>query len=412
MPVKNFLPVSIIAVVITFSSCNNNALSGDSTDSNDTSKVLSVETKPANSDYKPAFKGQTRIDAVKTTTPYKVEKIATGMGRPWAVVPMPDGRLLVTIKTGTMEIHAADGALQKSISGFPEVDDAGQGGMLDVALDPDFTKNKTIYWSFSEKNGDGNLMAVAKGQLSSDETSVLNPTVIFRATPALDSKLHFGSRIVFDKSGNMFVSTGERSILEGRKQAQWLNSRLGKIFKITKEGKAAPGNPFLNQKDAMPEIYAYGVRNVQGLDLHPVTGELWEAELGPRGGDELNLIKPGKNYGWPTITYGLEYSGKKVGDGIQQKGGLEQPVYYWDPVLSPSGMAFYSGNAIPEWNNNLFIGGLSGAHIARLVIDNNKVTGEERLLEDKKERFRDIACYNEMLYAITDSGNMYRISKE
>ena len=255
-------------------------------------------------------------------------------------------------------------------------------------------------------------MSVAKGQLNEAAAKVDNPIVIFRATPALRGSLHFGSRLVFDKDGHLFVSTGERSILEGRKQAQWLNSGLGKIFKITKDGKPAPGNPFLNQKDAMPEIYAYRIRNAQSLDLHPVTGELWEAEFGPRGGDELNLIKAGKNYGWPTITYGLEYSGTQVGDGVQQKAGMEQPVYYWDPVLSPSGMVFYRGNAIPEWKNNLFIGGLNSEHIARLVIENGKVVGEERILHDLRERFRDVAYSNNMLYAVTDGGNLYRISKK
>jgi glucose/arabinose dehydrogenase len=283
--------------------------------------------------------------------------------------------------------------------------------LLDVAPDPAFAQNKIIYWSFSEEYDNGNLMAVAKGKLSADETTIQNPVVIFRATPALNSSLHFGSRILFDSKGNLFASTGERSILEGRKQAQLLNSHLGKIFRITKEGKAAPGNPFLNNKDAMPEIYAYGIRNPQSLAINPATGELWEAEFGPRGGDELNIIKAGKNYGWPTITYGIEYSGGRVGDGIQQKAGMEQPVYYWDPVISPSGMTFYDGNAIPEWKNNLFIGGLSG-HIIRIVIAHNKVIGEERLMEDKHERIRDIACINGMLYVVTDSGNMFRISKK
>jgi len=374
--------------------------------------IAPVETKRPNADYSPARNGQTRVNGVKTKTPYKYDKIATRLGRPWAVIPLPDGRLLITEKTGYMQIHDANGALIKKITGFPEVDDDGQGGMLDVALDPDFAKNKTIYWSFSERYGGGNLMAVAKGQLNEAAAKVDDPKVIFRATPALRGGLHFGSRLVFDKDGNLFVSTGERSILEGRKQAQWLNSGLGKIFKITKEGKPAPGNPFINQKDAMPEIYAYGIRNAQGLDLHPVTGELWENEFGPRGGDELNVIKAGKNYGWPTITYGLEYSGTQVGDGIQQKEGMEQPIYYWDPVLSPSGMVFYRGNAIPEWKNNLFIGGLSSEHIARLVIENGRVVGEERILADLRERFRDVAYSNNMLYAVTDGGNLYRISKK
>jgi glucose/arabinose dehydrogenase len=281
-----------------------------------------------------------------------------------------------------------------------------------VALDPAYASNKMIYWSYSERQSGGNLMAVAKGKLNEAGSTVDNAVVIFRATPALGSTLHFGSRLVFDKDGNLFVSTGERSILEGRKQAQWMNSGLGKIFKITKDGNPAPGNPFLNQPNTMPEIYAYGIRNAQSLDLHPVTGELWEAEFGPRGGDEVNIIKAGKNYGWPTITYGIEYGGGKVGDGIQQKDGMEQPVYYWDPVLSPSGMVFYRGKTIPEWENNLFIGGLNSNHIARLVIRNNKVVGEERILANLGERFRDVAYHDGMLYAVTDGGSLYRISKK
>ena len=371
-----------------------------------------VETQNPNSDYKPAKAGQTRAAGVKTKTAYKVDKIAEKLGSPWAVVPLPDGRLLITEKRGSMQIFDANGILVKKITGFPEVNSSNQGGMLDVALDPNFNKNKMIYWSYAEKNDDGNLMAVAKGELNEAQSKINNPVVIFRATPALKSTLHYGSRLVFDKDGNLFVSTGERSIPEGRKQAQWLNCGLGKIFKITKDGKPAPGNPFIDQKDAMPEIFAYGIRNAQSLDFHPATGELWEAEFGPKGGDEVNIIKAGKNYGWPTLTYGLEYSGEKVGDGIQQKEGMEQPIYYWDPVLSPGGMTFYKGNAIPEWKNNLFIGGLSSMHIARLVIENNKVVGEERLLEDKKERFRDVAYFNGMLYAVTDAGNLYRISKK
>ncbi len=365
-----------------------------------------------NADYKSAFEGQTRIKKVITSTPYKVDKIAEKLGRPWGIIPLPDGRLMITEKSGFITIHSADGALLKKVTGFPAVEANGQGGLLDVALDPGFIQNKTIYWSFSKKVGDANLTAVGKGQISADETTIENPVVIFEATPALKSDAHFGSRLIFDKEGNLFVSAGERSILEGRKQAQLLSAGLGKIFKITKEGKPAPGNPFLNQAGAMPEIYSYGQRNPQGLDINPVTGDLWETEFGPRGGDEVNIIKAGKNYGWPVIGYGIEYDGKKIGDSIQQKEGMEQPVYYWDPVVSPSGIAFYNSDVIPEWKNNLFIACLSSQHIDRLVIENNKIVGEESLLLDLKERFRDVAQSNGKLYAITDGGNLYVVAKK
>src|SRR5690606_10005416 len=243
--------------------------------------------------------------------------------------------------------------------------------------DPAFDNNRLVYWSFSEDTPQGTLTAVAKGRLADDEKTVEKAQVIYRATPAHKSNLHYGSRILFDKTGNIIVSTGERSDIVTRPQAQDLNSALGKILRITPDGKPAPGNPFEGRSDARAEIYSYGHRNVQGLAFHPVTGDLWENEFGPRGGDELNRIEPGKNYGWPTITYGIEYNGNKIGDVIQQQEGMEQPIYYWDPVISPSGMTFFAGNSIPEWENNLFIGALSGVHIARLVIEDNKVIGEE-----------------------------------
>ena len=261
--------------------------------------------------------------------------------------------------------------------------------------------------------GNGNLTAVAKGRLSDDERSIQHAQVIFRAEPAYDGDKHFGSRLVFDRDGYLFVSTGERSDLATRPQAQQLNSALGKVLRITTDGKPAPGNPFIGKENVLPEIYSYGHRNVQGLALHPETGELWESEMGPRGGDELNRIEPGKNYGWATITYGIEYSGEKVGEGITQKEGMEQPVYYWDPVLSPSGITFYSGKSIPEWKNNIFLAGLSSNHIARLILQNNRVTGEERLLADEHQRFRDVTQgKDDALYAITDEGRLYKIGKK
>lgn len=270
-----------------------------------------------------------------------------------------------------------------------------------------------VYWTFSEKSNQGNLTAVAKGRLANSELTIENATVIYRATPAYDGVLHYGSRLLFDTTGNIIFSTGERSDMETRPQAQFLNSSLGKIIRITTDGKPAPGNPFVTNPNARPELYSYGHRNVQGLALHPITGELWESEFGPRGGDEVNRIIAGKNYGWPTITYGIEYDGKTIGEGKTQMQGMEQPIYYWDPVASPSGMTFYSGKTIPEWENNLFIGGLSSQHIIRLVIENNKVTGEERLLADEGERFRDVTQGKDgALYAITDGGKLYRITKK
>jgi glucose/arabinose dehydrogenase len=249
--------------------------------------------------------------------------------------------------------------------------------------------------------------------LSADEKQVENAKVIYRATPAYNGNLHYGGRLLIDPSGNLIISTGERSDLATRPQAQQLNSALGKIIRVTKEGQPAPGNPFIGKEGVRPELYSYGHRNVQGLAFHPQTGDLWESEMGPRGGDEVNRIQPGHNYGWPVIGYGLEYSGQKVGEGITQKDGMEQPVYYWDPVLSPSGITFYTGDQIPEWKNNLFVAGLNSSHIARLVIQNNKVTGEERLLANEGQRFRDVAEGKDgALYAITDEGRLYKVTKK
>lgn len=370
----------------------------------------SREEKP-NTNYKPAFARQTRITQIKTTTPYQVEIINRSLGRPWGIINLPDGIFLITEKTGFMNVVSADGKNITKIEGFPKVDSKGQGGMLDVALDPDFKTNNTIFFSFSEPYGDGNLTSVAKGKLSADLKNISEVKVIFRATPSYDGDKHYGSRLVFDKDGNLFVSTGERSDKQTRVYAQKTDNYLGKILKITKDGKPAPGNPFIGKSAYKPEIYAFGIRNPQGLALDE-KGQLWDIEMGPRGGDEINLIKPGKNYGWGDVTYGIEYNGDKINNGTTQKAGTEQPVYYWDPVVSPSGVAFYTGN-IAEWKNNLFIGCLSGEHINRIVLKDNKVVGEERLLLDQKERFRDVLNGNDgNLYAITDSGKLYRISKK
>ncbi|RXK86025.1 PQQ-dependent sugar dehydrogenase [Filimonas effusa] len=373
----------------------------------------SVETKSPNSDYKPAFQGQTRINAVSTKTPYKFEVLTSSLQSPWGITQLPDGRFLITEKRGNMRIVTAAGVIGEAIAGVPQVNSGGQGGLMGICLDPHFAENRMVYWAFSEKTATGNQTAVAKGKLSADEKSLEGVTVIFRATPAFGSVLHYGGRVMFSKEGYLLVTTGERSDLVSRPQAQQLNSALGKVIRITADGKPAPGNPFANNQNARPEIYSYGHRNVQGIAIHPATGDIWETEFGPRGGDELNRIEAGKDYGWPAITYGIEYRGTKVGEGIQQKQGMEQPVYYWDPVISPSGITFYSGKDMPEWNNNLFIACLSGMHICRLVIENNKVVGEERLLSEEYQRFRDLKQgADNALYAITDQGRLYRISKK
>ncbi|HUP10783.1 MAG TPA: PQQ-dependent sugar dehydrogenase [Niastella sp.] len=414
---NKILPGFLISMVVLLIACSSNKQNGDNSvsvtsEQTDTTKKP-VETKSPNTNYSPAFKGQTRIGGVRTTTPYESKILSDALNKPWGITSLPDGRFLITEKEGTMRIAASTGNVSEQITGLPKVNAAGQGGLLGVTTDPAFSANKIVYWVFSENTPQGNCTSVAKGKLSADEKRIENATVIYRALPAYNGNLHYGGRILVDKSGNLFVSTGERSDLETRPRAQQLNAALGKVVHITTDGKPAAGNPFLNTPDAKPEIYSYGHRNVQGLALHPETGDLWEAEFGPRGGDEVNFIRPGKNYGWPVITYGIEYSGEKIGGAVTQREGMEQPVYYWDPVISPSGITFYSGDSIPEWKNNLFVAGLSGNHIARLVITDNKVVGEERLLAEESQRFRDVTQGKDgALYAVTDGGRLYRIARK
>lgn len=415
-----FLFTTLLAVTALVSCKNVNSSSEQKTTSNPADTLTTqteppVETREANTDFEPAFEGQTRIAGVKTTTPYEAVVVTESLDAPWGIVTLPDGRLLITEKEGTMRIvNPSNGKIGEKITGIPEVDARGQGGLLGLALSPDFSSNRMVYWVFTEQVAEGNHSAVAKGKLSEDEKTIENAQVIYRSTPTYDGTKHYGGRVIFDKNGDLFASFGERSDLETRPQAQNLNSSLGTIIHITTEGQPVAGNPFEGQADALPEIYSYGHRNPQGLAFHPETGELWSNEFGPLGGDELNLIKAGANYGWPTITYGLEYSGEPIGDPvIQQKEGMEQPVYYWDPVLSPSGMTFYTGNNIPEWENNLFITGLNSNHIARIVLEDNKVVGEERLLADEGQRFRDIIQGTDgALYTITDAGRLYKIVKK
>ncbi|RYD81048.1 MAG: PQQ-dependent sugar dehydrogenase [Sphingobacteriales bacterium] len=400
--------------VFLFSCSNKNSANNNSVPtSTDTSSNQPVETMEANTAYAPAFAGQTRVAGTKTSEPWQGTVLTKDLKKPWGIAGLPDGRLLITEKGGSMRIATSAGQLSDAITGAPAVDDKGQGGLLGLTIDPKFASNKMIYWAFSERGAGGTVTAIAKGTLSADEKTLQNITVIYRAIPAYDGDKHYGGRLLFDTEGNLVISTGERSDLATRPQAQELQSALGKIIRITTDGKPAAGNPFLNNDKARPEIFSYGHRNPLGLAMHPQTKEIWNSEMGPRGGDEINIIKAGINYGWPTITYGIEYGGQKINNGLTKQDGLEQPVYYWDPVLSPGGMTFYSGSNMPEWKNNLFIGGLSSKHIARLVIVNNKVTAEERLLAGENQRFRDVAQGSDgILYAITDEGRLYKIAKK
>lgn len=401
----------LVAASLMMASCSETIEENGGTN---TPSLPPVESNAANTNYQPAFAGQTRANGAKTSTPYVSEVVTSSLTSPWGITSLPDGRLLVTEKAGTMRIISTNGTVSNAITGLPSVNSGGQGGLLGVCVDPQFTSNRMVYWVFSENVSGGNITSVAKGRLSNSETTIENPTVIYRANPSANvGNLHYGGRIVFDNTGNLFVSTGERSDLSTRPLAQSVTAALGKILRITTSGQPAPGNPSFSQSGALPELYSIGHRNPQGIAIHPVTGELWQSEHGPRGGDEINRVLAGKNYGWPTITYGIEYSGATIGAGIQQQAGMEQPVYYWDPVISPSGITFYKGNTIPEWQNNLFVASLSGMHIARLVMENNKVIGEERLLSSENQRFRDITQGTDSnLYAVTDGGRLYRIRKQ
>lgn len=415
--------VKFAGIILSFSllSCNNapveNAENTPPATTPDTEVTIMdtlppVETREANTSYKPAFQGQTRINGTKTSFKVNHTIVTDKLSKPWGIAQLPDGRFLVNEKGGSMRIVTANGEVSEKINNVPAVDARGQGGLLGIVLDPKFASNRMVYFSFSEKYGKGNLTAVAKAKLSNDDKSLENVTVIYRAMPDFDGTLHYGSRLLFDKEGYLFVSTGERSDKEARPLSQDKKSGLGKILRITTDGKPAPGNPYINDPSFLPEIWSWGHRNVQGIDFHPETGDLYNTEFGPRGGDELNRVVAGKNYGWPIITYGIEYSGDKIEPVLQQKEGLEQPIYYWDPVISPSGIVFYNGTAIPEWKNNLFIASLNIPHINRLVIKDGKVIAEERLLAEEKQRFRDIIVGADgYLYAVTDYGRLYKVGK-
>ena len=403
----------------------------------------------------PAFAGQTRAPAVISKTHYAVKVMATGLNQPWGMAILPDGKILLTEKVGTMRvIDIKSGKVEKSVVGLPPVYYGADAGLLDVVLGPRFEEDRLLYFSYVEPRSEpynsgakGNRdtgqvrdsgVVIARAKLTPDDEHVDNVVTILRVTPSLPQTAHYGCRLLFDKNGYLFVSLGERFFYPTRGDAQSLFSYMGKILRITTDGEPVAGNPFdrdrHNEDHPLPEIWSYGHRNPQGLAINPVSGELWESEHGPNGGDEINLIRPGKNYGWPVISYGTNYDKTKIDGYLQSEDrantmhaspdapnghtsapGMEQPLYYWDPTIAPSGMTFYDGKLIPEWKGNLFVAALAGQHISRLVLDGTKIVGEERLLLDQHQRMRDVQEGPDgVLWAITDDadGRLIRISPE
>jgi aldose sugar dehydrogenase len=361
--------------------------------------------RPNASRQKPAFAGQTRGCSVKSNVAFTVTVIARGLEHPWSVEPLPSGDFLVTEKPGRLRIISANGTKGAPITGLPQVDADGQGGLLDVALSPSFSSDRTIFWSFTEPRDGGNGTSVARGVLSADRTRVEQVRVILRVLPTYSNSMHFGSRLAFSNDGKLFVTTGERSDTPMRRYAQQLDSHLGKTLRINPDGSTPSDNPFAGRSGAQPQIWSYGHRNIQASAIDP-QGRFWTIEHGPQGGDELNLILKGRNYGWPIQAYGEEYSGRDIGSAETQRAGVQQPIYYWDPVIAPSGAQFYTGNAFPAWRGSLFVGSLKETRLVRLVINNNRVTGEEHLLADRGQRVRDVRQGPDgALYIVTDEAN-------
>jgi aldose sugar dehydrogenase len=363
-----------------------------------------VETAPPNvPEFKPAFPGQTRAPAIHSRTPFQVTELPAEFDNPWAIAFLPDRRMLVTEKyEGKLFIVTAEGAKSASVDGVPPVDGRDQGGLLDVELGPDYATSKLVYLSYYEPRKGGNGLAVARARLVDGGKPKLEKLqVIFRMQPTLDSTKHAGGRLVFSPDGFLFVMLGERSIVEGRVQARDLGSHFGKIVRIRPDGSVPKDNPFVGRKGALPEIWSLGHRNILAADLDD-RNRLWVVEMGPRGGDELNLVEKSKDYGWPTIGYGEEYSGERIHQSTQAP-GLEQPVYYWDPVISPGALTIYSADLFPEWKGNFLIAGLSSEALVRLELKDNRVVGEERLLAERGDRIREVVQGPDgALYLLTD----------
>lgn len=336
--------------------------------------------------------------------PLRVAEFAAGLENPWSLAFLPDGRMLVTERPGRLRLVSATGEVGPPLAGVPTVVARNQGGLMDVLPAPDFASSRLIYLSYSEPRESGrNGTSVARARLQTAGIggSLQDLQVIFRQQPAVDSGHHFGSRLVWAGDGTLFVSLGDRG--SERDSAQTLDNHLGKLLRIRADGSVPADNPFVNTPGAKPEIWSYGHRNQQGAALHPVTGSIWTHEHGPKGGDEVNAPKAGRNYGWPVITYGREYSGLTIGKGIKQKEGMEQPLHYWVPSIAPSGMAFYTADLVPAWKGSLFVASLKFGQLSRLTLDGEQVTGEERLLEGLNRRLRDVRQGPDgALYLLTD----------
>ena len=341
---------------------------------------------------------------------FRIVTLAEGLEHPWSLAFLPDGRALITERPGRLRILGTDGRLSTPVAGVPQVQAIGQGGLLDVTLDPDFQAEPWLYLSYAESRGDTtNGTTVARARLTA--SGLQDVEVIFRQVPAVDSGGHFGGRLVFAHDGRLFVTLGERQAKPFSEFAQNLATHFGKVVRIERDGRVPADNPFTGQPAALPETWSLGHRNAQGAALHPVTGELWLTEHGPRGGDEINIARAGHNYGWPVITYGLAYSGATIGEG-DRKAGLEQPLWYWLPSIAPSGLAFYTSTRIPGWTGNLFAGALRGTLVSRLVLDGDRIIHEERLFEGLKARIRDVRQGPDgLLYLLEDSpaGRLLRI---
>jgi aldose sugar dehydrogenase len=351
------------------------------------------------------------VSAAGAAQELKPVVVAKGLDHPWGLAFLPDGRLLVTERPGRMRVVERNGKLNEPLTGLPPVVAAGQGGLLDVALHPQFVSNQLVYWTFSEAGDGGVGTAVARGRL--DGKRLADVQVIFRQVPKVSGGNHFGSRLVWARDGKLFVGLGDR--FTHKDDAQTLDNHMGKVVRIDADGKAPADNPFAQRKGSKPEIWSYGHRNIQGAALHPATGELWTVEHGPQGGDELNVPAAGANHGWPVITYGRNYGiGTKIGEGTT-RADVAPPVYYWVPTsIAPSGMAFLTSDRYPGWKGNLFIGALRGAHLVRLELDGRKVVKEEQLLPDRGARIRDVRQGPDgWLYVMTDSpdGQIWRLER-